>query len=83
MNAECRKNLTQRRKDAKAQREAFIEGNESRQAKPRGRGSRKAETSQQNSVGELQSHPGKIGHPPEANFASSPVMAARSVNSQC
>jgi hypothetical protein len=30
-----------------------------------------------------QSHPAKVGHQPEASFASSPVRAARSVNSQC
>lgn len=40
------------------------------------------ETAQWNSVGN-QSHPGKGSHHPEASFASSPAMAARSVNSQC
>ena len=40
------------------------------------------ETACSNSVG-IQSHPVKAGHQPEASFASSPEMAARSVNSQC
>ena len=36
-----------------------------------------------NSVGTLESHPGKAGHPPETSLASSLVRAARSVDSQC
>jgi hypothetical protein len=48
-----------------------------------GKGIRKAETSQQNSVGKLEFHPGNIGQTPGASFASSTVMAARSVNIRC
>lgn len=42
----------------------------------------RSKTLQRNSVG-TQSHPGKVSHRPEASFASSSAMAARSVNSQC
>ena len=40
------------------------------------------ETSQRNPVGK-QSHPVRASHPPEASLASSSVMAARSVDSEC
>jgi hypothetical protein len=42
----------------------------------------KAETSHRNPVGK-QSHPVRASHPPEASLASSSVMAARSVDSEC
>jgi hypothetical protein len=42
----------------------------------------KAETSQRNPVG-TQPHPVRASHPPEASLASSSVMAARSVDSEC
>jgi hypothetical protein len=40
------------------------------------------ETSHRDPVGK-QSHPVRVSHPPEASLASSPVMAARSVDSEC
>ena len=40
------------------------------------------ETSHRNPVGN-QSHPVRASHPPEASLASSSVMAARSVDSEC
>jgi hypothetical protein len=40
------------------------------------------ETCQWNPVGN-QSHPVRASHPPEASLASSSVMAARSVDSEC
>ncbi len=40
------------------------------------------ETSHRNPVGH-QSHPVRVSHPPEASLASSSVMAARSVDSEC
>ena len=42
----------------------------------------RSETSQWNPVG-TQSHPVRVSHPPEASLASSSVMAARSVDSEC
>jgi len=40
------------------------------------------ETSHRDPVGK-QSHPVRVSHPPEASLASSSVMAARSVDSEC
>ena len=42
----------------------------------------KLETSHRNPVGN-HSHPVRASHPPEASLASSSVMAARSVDSEC
>jgi hypothetical protein len=42
----------------------------------------KLETSHWNPVGN-HSHPVRVSHPPEASLASSPAMAARSVDSEC
>jgi hypothetical protein len=42
----------------------------------------KLETSHRSPVGN-QSHPVRVSHPPEASLASSSVMAARSVDSEC
>ena len=47
-----------------------------------GDGVSKFETSHCNPVGS-QSHPVRASHPPEASLASSSVMAARSVDSEC
>ncbi len=47
-----------------------------------GDGESMSETSQRNPVGN-QSHPARASHPPEASLASSSVMAARSVDSEC
>jgi len=42
----------------------------------------KLKTSRRNPAGN-HSHPVRASHPPEASLASSPVMAARSVDSEC
>src|ERR687896_7597 len=47
-----------------------------------GDGASRSETSHRNPVG-TQSHPARASHPPEASLASSSVMAARSVDSEC
>jgi len=47
-----------------------------------GDGESMSETSHRNPVGN-QSHPVRVSHPPEASLASSSVMAARSVDSEC
>jgi len=47
-----------------------------------GNGASKPETSHRTPVGN-QSHPVRASHPPEASLASSSVMAARSVDSEC